>query len=1448
MRKQLLSSFALFGLLFLSGITGYAQLTGTKTIPGDYATIALAITDLNTQGVGAGGVIFNISQGYTETITAPLSVTATGTSANPIIFQKSGSGANPLITAYVGTATPISVIQDGLWNLVGSDYVTIDGISLTDPNTTNPASMEYGFGFFKASVTNGCQYNTIKNCAVTLNRVNNASATAPAVEGSRAINVMNSLLTTQTTAVTLTSASGTNSYNKFYSNTLQNCNYGIALIGYAGTTPFTLCDYGNDVGGSTLATGNTIINYGGAAAATNPAAGVRTLAQYDLNISYNTINNNNGTGVNHASTLRGIYLNTATSASATVNNNTVTINSGSTTSQVSVIENASGSTASGNTINISNNSIQNCTWTTATTGTFYGIYNSASPATTTISGNTISTFTLPNTGTAYMIYTGSPTNLNVFNNEVGYITKSVSGTLYAIYGGTSVMNVHDNNVHHLTMSAGGNAVYGFYDLSSPVNESYYNNTFNNFANAGTGGLFGIYTNTAAGVRNVYSNTIFNFSASGGGPIYGIYGAASSPNIYKNKLYNLSSGTTAGQIFGIYFVSGTTANIYNNFVSDLKTPASTLTDAIRGIYISGGTTANVFYNTVYMNASSTSATTFGTTGIYKSSTTTGDFRNNIIINVSTPGPTGGLTVAYRWSAVYNATYYAATSNANNFYAGTPSASAVIFNDGTNSLQTIAAYKAFVTGREGLSFSENTALVNTITAPFDLHINPAIATQCESGALPVTSPIAITDDIDGNTRNVSSPDVGADEGTFTLLDLASPVIAYSPLTSTSSLAARTITATITDVSGVGTGANQPVMYWAINAGAYTGPVAPTSTVGSQYTFTLGGGVILGDVVKYYFVAQDQAPASNIASSPVGATVTANPPLASAPPATPNSYTILACISGSKTVGLIGDYTTITAALADLNSKELCGPFTLQLLDAAYPSETFPLSINFNSGSSAVNKVTIKPASGVTTSISGASATGAIFKIQNSNTLIDGSNSGGTSRDLTITNTSATSPSVVVLYSTGTTPISGVTVKNTIMINGVNTSTALMVSDVAGTSGYFNNITIQNNSVQKAYNGIFCLATTAAGNGNGLLITGNDLNTSGANALLGNGIYVQGADGVTVSNNNIGNTTQSAYTFSPTGIWFSTDTKNATISGNTITNMAYTGTSAYSARGIVISNTVLNSNISITNNTVSGMSTSGSTQPYGIYIFTASSGITVDRNKVSSIYNSNTGGYGARGIHVNTGIVSSNITLKNNFVWDVKATSDATVAYWGIGIGIEGATGGVNVYSNSVNLYGSYAGYTTATVSAAFAIITSTASAIDVRDNIFVNTFDNTNGASDKSYAINTQTSNTAFTDINYNDYYVSGTPGTLGYLGADVTSLASWQAATVKDANSISGDPLFVSSTDLHLNTALSSPAKNAGYTLPSVTTDIDGDTRNNPPDMGADDYSLVPVVTTIAATS
>jgi hypothetical protein len=91
-------------IVFCSETTS-AQIYGAQTIPSaNYPTIKVAIDSLNAQGVGPGGVTFDINAGHTETLTGRLSLDATGTLTNPIVFQKNGIGANPIVSAYTGVA------------------------------------------------------------------------------------------------------------------------------------------------------------------------------------------------------------------------------------------------------------------------------------------------------------------------------------------------------------------------------------------------------------------------------------------------------------------------------------------------------------------------------------------------------------------------------------------------------------------------------------------------------------------------------------------------------------------------------------------------------------------------------------------------------------------------------------------------------------------------------------------------------------------------------------------------------------------------------------------------------------------------------------------------------------------------------------------------------------------------------------------------------------------------------------------------------------------------------------------------------------------------------------------------------------------------------------------------------------------------------------------------
>ena len=592
-----------------------------------------------------------------------------------------------------------------------------------------------------------------------------------------------------------------------------------------------------------------------------------------------------------------------------------------------------------------------------------------------------------------------------------------------------------------------------------------------------------------------------------------------------------------------------------------------------------------------------------------------------------------------------------------------------------------------------------------------------------------------------------------------------------------------------------------------------------------------------------------------------------------------------------GTNGIYPTITAAVADLNLRGVGGATTFLLNDASYTTgETYPLVINVaNEGNfpTATNTVTIKPNVGVTSLIQGASATGPIFRIRNSYVTIDGSNSGGTDRSLTIENTSATTPQVLSIVSTGTTPTVNVSVKNCVLINGINSSSAVVISSSSGTAGYFNNITVQNNSVQKAYIGIYALAAVATGNGSGLLITGNDLNTSGANSIRLVGIYAQGVDGVTVSNNNIGNILN-ANAESVRGIWFATGTINGTISGNTISNISLTNTGAFAVSGLYITPAVANSliinnntistlscsgtsasfagiltfspNTNITNNTVSGLTQLGAISFWGIAssgalnanisgntisgMTTATSGTTIGmnvqgvstgvnmfNNRISNIKNTNSTGYTAFGLLLQSSSATSNIAVYNNFIWDVAARGDVSSwAQWN-GYGICVTTGGqYNIYHNTVALT---TNQTQDGNPACINIGASAVSPLDIRDNIFANS--QTVGTN--RYAIISNVANTVFSNIDYNDYFTSGP--NIGYIGAaNVANLAAWQTATGKDLNSLSADPKFISATDLHIDTGFN-VVGDKGFYLASVPTDIDGNTRSaTTPDIGADEYIYV----------
>ena len=634
----------------------------------NYVSFATAISDLNTRGVN-GNVRFDIPAGYVETVpTGGLALGSgtlnAGSDTVTISFVKNGVGANPLLNAYSGgTGTPSSAIPDGIWSLRGVNNVTIDGIDLFDGNTTGNSTMEYGFGLFKLSGTDGAKGNTIRNSTISLQRSNVGIGGTVMADGSTGIAVMNSLATNANSAITTTSVAGSNSKNKFYSNTIKNVTTGIAIIGFAATTPFAVADSSNDIGGNSLATGNTIIDFGGIAASYTAVA-VYVKDQWSLNISNNTINNSVSVPT-HPFDLRGIRTVGGNTASVTISNNDIILKcSAVSTRLLTAIDNAlGGTTAASNTITISNNKITG-TYSTAVSGTFTGISNSGLAATVNMSDNYIHDISLPGNGNWVGIQNNSPAGtltLNMNNNIVKDCNISSTGTIACIDNNSTVtnnINVSGNTISGMikattalvtwlrTINGSSNATVVLFNNNSITNNevqatssnltmscillgtgSYtfnnnyiYNNRITGISSGGKAIIFGFSIATATAItENLTNNTVRKLYITGTATsvlheIYGLNSAGSGATNVKNINGNVvdslySAANLSAIVCGIRNTSGNVVNISKNAISNLFPGQSVTTGSYApGIRIATGTTVNVYNNFINLDLQGNNALT------------------------------------------------------------------------------------------------------------------------------------------------------------------------------------------------------------------------------------------------------------------------------------------------------------------------------------------------------------------------------------------------------------------------------------------------------------------------------------------------------------------------------------------------------------------------------------------------------------------------------------------------------------------------------------------------------------------------------------------------------------------------------------------------------------------------------------------------------------------------
>jgi hypothetical protein len=680
--NSVLKKTLLMSMLFFSVTTLKAQLTGVKTIPTDYASIAAFVTDLNTQGVGAGGVMLDIPSGYTETAPAGgFLITATGTSGNNIIITSTGGAPLPIITA--SSSLTAGLLNDAIFKIVGGDYITISNLDLREnaANTVTTAGSntmtEWGIALLYATTTNGCQNVSILNNTIAL------GATYQNAMGIYANSTH--AAGTPTTSATGTTLTGGNHNLAIKGNTISNVNLGIVVVG-----PTAAADMNNTVsiGGTTPAEGNTITygltgTFSSYANVSGTVNGILVRNSINATVSNNSLTSN---GSVTAGTLNGIqfpgFSNAPTGTfTQNINNNTLAIRSNAVGGNVVGITQPSGSATVTSICNINNNNFTNFGHSiAAASGSLTFISLASTHFTTNINSNTFTNISVNTTGSVTFVshsYT-MPANAtkSVSNNAIvtGFTKTGAGGTVtFMTTNGSSPNNasgVYSNNtISNITLTGATTftAINDTDGSSSGANKIFNGNTISNI-NGGTSTITGINCTYWGGTSSsISNNTLSNIN--GQGTITGInlgstFNGATNSVLNANSITGLTSSGAGGAVTGISCSNTSTGILITN--STINGLSSTGASAVTGISISGSTSTAVVANKIHSLSSSNAGGSVN--GILVSAGTLSILTNNVIGNLTASvanaaNPINGINITggTAVNAFYNSVFLNATSS-------------------------------------------------------------------------------------------------------------------------------------------------------------------------------------------------------------------------------------------------------------------------------------------------------------------------------------------------------------------------------------------------------------------------------------------------------------------------------------------------------------------------------------------------------------------------------------------------------------------------------------------------------------------------------------------------------------------------------------------------------------------------------------------------------------------
>lgn len=798
-----------------------------------------------------------------------------------------------------------------------------------------------------------------------------------------------------------------------------------------------------------------------------------------------------------------------------------------------------------------------------------------------------------------------------------------------------------------------------------------NSTFTNLTTTISENILHDFTSSSTGTQVVYG--LWTNGAAGVGPF----------NISRNRIFKITGASTgSGSTRGMLLASSASGviNCNNNLIYQLNNPACTGAPGIRGIELNSAVTVNLYYNTVYLDATSTLTTTsFQTACLYMASSTSTilDSRNNIFVNKSTTAPTGTATraVAFYKTTATIGTQIATTSNNNLLFAGTASSKNLLAYDATTGYQTLTTYRAWlVSPRETNAKTEDVPFVST-SGTYDLNIQLGVPTFIANGG----TPVSITIDFNNTTRNATNPDIGAYEGNFTPIynnDIGSLAF-VTPSAGGTQIEGQLFTPRATfknyglidqsgfDVRMIIKGplpAVSEVYNEVITVSSLTAGASLSVDFNSSGTDGLAAGAYTLQVISE--LSGDEFPTNDTLTT---------------------TFLVAGPLSGDYLVGTgqTAPFDKLSTAINRLNAVGVSSSVRFILTDASYStSETFPLTINQFSGSSATNTVTIKPQTGTNVTITGSNST-AIFNLNGADYVtIDGSESPSS---FLIRNSLNTAP--VINFASDATYN---TIKYCTVEGGNTTTTNGVVMFGAGTVGNsFNEI--RNNKVRDRSDltalPVNLIYSSSTLNSSGIIRNNQFYNFTGSGVNLSSAgdnwnvdsnyifqvsskttaltcINIGTGNNHTVNRNSIGGAAidRSGSPLSTTGIFvgiqLSVGAVTASkVNGNTLSNI-FCDNSTGVARMIRVSagNVEIGSSAG---NIIGGNASSPDTIRLGydseMISYSGTGVCRIENNEIGNINYWDAGGDRAFGIIVSsgTGIV------KNNVVRDIKSNSTGTAS---------------------------------------------------------------------------------------------------------------------------------------------------------------------------------------------